>query len=88
MKAIHHAMMIEMTLCKVNRSMFKKHDEIAVSPYEVIISAIEHRVPTEKLDRFKLHYQAICGKTLQELLDENYDVKLLIKELQDVVENN
>ena len=78
---------IEALLCKVNQSMFHKSDEILQKPYDVIVSALEHRVPQEKLDKFKLYYQAIGAKTLQELVDSNYDVEQLTKDLKDMIEN-
>lgn len=79
---------IEALLCKVNESMREKSDEILLNPYEEIISALQYRVSQEKLDKFKLWYQAISGYKLQELIDHNYDIEQLINNLRHVVENN
>ena len=79
---------IESLLCKVNESMREKSDEILLNPYEEIISALQYRVSQEKLDKFKLWYQAISGYKLQELIDHNYDIEQLINNLRHVVENN
>lgn len=79
---------IEALLCKVNESMREKSDEILLNPYEEIISALQYRVSQEKLDKFKLWYQAISGYNLQELIDHNYDIEQLINNLRHVVENN
>ena len=81
-----YSLLIEALLCKVNNAMYQKSDEILLNPYEVIVSALEYRVPQEKLDKFSLYYQAISGQTLQELIDIDYDVEQLTEFVKQLVE--
>ena len=78
---------IEALLCKVNGSFYRRSDEILINPYEEIISALIYRVPQEKLDWFKLCYQAISGQSLQKLVDDNYNLEILLKDLQHITED-
>lgn len=88
MTARNHAFRIEALLRKVKDPSYKGSDEILLDPYKEITLVLEYRVPQEKLDRFKLYYQAVSGQTLQELIDENYDVERLLNDLEKVIENN
>ncbi len=88
MIAKNYSLRIEALLRKVKDSSYKGSDEILLDPYKEIFSVLECRVPQQKLDRFKLCYQAISGKTLQELIDENYDVERLLNDLRELIENN
>ena len=83
-----YSILIENLLIKINPEMYLKSDQISLSPYDAIISVLSCRVSQEKLDRFKLYYQAISGKMLQELIDENYDVERLLNDLREMIENN
>ena len=87
MTAKNISLRIEALLCSVNQSMYQKSDEILLNPYEEIVSALQYRVPQEKLDKFRLFYKAISGRNLQELIDNNYDVKQLLSDLQKVLDN-
>ena len=86
MSAKEYSLLIEHLLCSVNSSICGKSDDILLNPYEEIISAIEHRVPQEKLDKFKLLYQGIKGQKLQNLIDENYNIDLFLKHLKEITE--
>ncbi len=88
MIAKNYSLRIEALLRKVKDPSYKGSDEILLDAYKEIILVLECRVPQEKLDRFKLHYQAISGKKLQELIDENYDVEQLLNDLKEMIENN
>jgi len=78
--------LIEQLLRKVNGSSYGKSDEILLNPYNEIVLALEYRVPKEKLDRFKLCYQAISSQSFQSLMDNHYDVEQLLSDLRDLVE--
>ena len=84
----NYALRIEALLRKVKDPSYKGSDKILLDPYKEIILVLEYRVPQQKLDRFKLCYQAINGKTLQELIDENYDVERLLNDLRELIESN
>lgn len=88
MSAGDYSRRIEALLRKLHGPFYRKSDEILINPYEEIISALECRVSKEKLDRFKLCYQAISGQTLQELIDDNYDVERLIIDLIELTNND
>ncbi len=88
MSAKDYSLKIEALLRKVTDPSYRKSDEILLDPYAEIILVLEQRVPFKKLDQFKLYYQGINGKALQELIDENYNVEQLIKDLQRIIENN
>ena len=88
MSAKEYSILIEKTLRQVNGPSYRKSDEILFNPYEEIFLALEYKVPQEKVDRFKLSYQSISGRTLQELIDNDYDMEQLIKDLRQIVENN
>ena len=87
MSARDYSRRIEALLRKIHGPLYRKSDEILLDPYEEIISALECRVSREKLDMFKLCYQAIAGQTLQELIDENYDVEQLIIDIRELTNN-
>ena len=86
MNAKSFSILMEMELRKLNNSMYGKSDELLCKPYETIISALEYRVSQEKYDNFKMYYQSISGKKLQELIDENYNVEQLLKDLRILIE--
>lgn len=88
MLAKEYSLQIEILLRSVNSSMNQKSDEILSNPYKAIITAVEYRVPQKKIEKFKFCYQGISGKSLQELLDEHYDVNQLLKDLLQLVGNN
>ena len=88
MSAKDYSLRIENLLRKVNESAYGKSDEILINPYEEIVSALVYRIPQEKLDAFKLRYQAIGNQTLQELIDQGYGIEQFIKDLREAVENN
>ncbi len=88
MGAKEYSILIEKLLRRINPSMEGKSSEILLDPYGEIVSAVEYRVPVEKLEKFVLYYQGISGKSLQKLIDESYDVGQLLKDLRQVVEGN
>ena len=89
MSAKEYSMRIETLLHKVNNSLYRKSDEILLNPYTEIISSLEGRIQQKSLDNFKLYYQAIEGKSLQELVDEEYyDMEQLIKDLKQIIDKN
>ena len=88
MSAGNYSRRIEALLCKVNGPSYRKSDEILLDPYKEIFLALEYRVPKEKLDRFKLWYQAIEGQSLQELIDDNYDMEKFLRDIRQLVEND
>ena len=88
MLAKTNSLRIEAILSKINPFILNKSDEILRDPYDIIVSALEHRVPQEKLDKFKLYYQGIREQSLQELIDCNYDIEQLIKNLKELIVNN
>ena len=79
-----YSRIIEALLRKLHGPLYRKSDEILLDPYKEIVSALECRVSREKLDRFQLCYQAIAGQTLQELIDENYNVEQLIADIREL----
>ena len=83
-----YSILIENTLRTITEKTYKRTTEISLNPYEEIILVLENRISQEKLNKFKLHYQGIIGHTLQELLDDNYDIELLIKDLKEAVTEN
>lgn len=86
MSAREYAVLMETLLCKVNKSVQGKSDELFLDPYEQIISAVEYRVPESELKKFKLYYQGIQGQKLQELIDDGYDVNQLLNDLTKLTE--
>ena len=89
MSAKEYSMRIETLLHKVNNSLYRKSDEVLLNPYTEIISSLEGRIQQKSLDNFKLYYQAIEGKSLQELVDEEYyDMEQLIKDLKQIIDKN
>ena len=83
------SLQIETLLTTINPTMYQKSDEISLNPYKTIISALEQRIPQTSLDKFKLYYQSIEGKSLQELIDDEYfDIKQLIKDLKQITSKN
>ncbi len=88
MLAKEYSILIETLLRKANSCSYRKSDQILFNPYEEIIVALEYRVSQEKIDRFKMCYQGISGQTLQELIDNQYDVEQLLKDIRELVENN
>ena len=88
MSAKEYSLQIEILLRSVNSSMNQKSDEILRDPYEAIITAVEYRVSQTKFEKFQLCYQGICGKSLQELVNEHYDVNQLLKDLQQLIGND
>ena len=87
MSVKNYALRIEALLCEINGSMYQKSDEILSDPYEVIVSAIEFRVSQTDFEKFKMGYQAISGQSLQKLIEENYDVEKLLKDLRNLIAN-
>ena len=88
MSAKEYSMRIEALLRKVNNPLYRKSDEILLNPYTEIISSLKGRIQQKSLDNFKLYYQSIEGKSLQELVDEYYDVEQLIKDLKQIIDKN
>jgi len=88
MSAKEYSLLIEIELRKINTSMYGKSDEILFNPYEEIISAIQFRVPQKELEKFKSYYQCISNRTLQELIDEDYNITRLLKDLRNLIEND
>ena len=88
MSAKEYSLLIENLLQKINPSIRNKSDEILTDPYKEIIIAVKYRVSQKKLEQFQLCFQGISGKSLQELVDENYDVNQLLKDLQQLVEKD
>ena len=86
MSAGDYSRRIEALLRKIVGASYQKSDEIRLNPYGEIVSVLEYRISQEKLDWFRLCYQAIDGKNLQELLNKNFDVEKLIKDLQQIIE--
>ena len=76
---------IEKLLREIKSPIYKGSDEILRNPYREIISVLENRVPQEKIDKFKIYYQAIEGYSLQELAAENYNIALLIEDLKKII---
>lgn len=88
MLAKEYSLSIEKLIRKVKGASYNGSYEILVNPYREIVSALEYRVSQEKFDKFKLYYQGIDGQRLQELVDGNYNVRKLIKDLEEIIENN
>lgn len=87
MSVLQHSLKIESLIQKVKGNSYRRRDEISRNPYEEIISALEYRVPSDNMDKFKLKYQATLGKNLQDLIDENYDIELLLNDIKQLIEN-
>ena len=83
-----YSILIETTLRNVMGETYKRTNEISINPYKEIISVLENRISQEKLIKFKLQYHGITGQTLQELIDNNFDIELLIKDLKETVTEN
>lgn len=79
---------LEVLLSLINTSRQFKSDEILLNPYKEIISALQYRVPQKELDKFKFYYQGISGYNLKELIDDNYDLDLLIADIQKLIQNS
>lgn len=88
MSAKEYSLRIELLLREINSNCCEKSDEILLNPYNEIVSALQYYVSQEKLDKFKLYYQAIIGQTLQEIIDNNYDVEQLVTDLKRTIEDN
>ena len=88
MTAKNISLRIEALLCKVNQSMYQKSNEILLNPYESIILAVQYRITQEKLDKFKMSYEAITGYSLQELINDNYDIEQLLNDLKKLIDND
>ena len=87
MSAKEYSLNLEMILRRVNPQMYGKSDEILLDPYKEIVSAVEFRVSKEKLERFKLFYQSINGRKLQELMDDDYSIEQLLRDVETLIEN-
>ena len=79
---------IESLLRTVKGPEYVRSDERIQNPYDEIISAIKYRIPQKNFDKFCLYYQGISGQSLQELIDENYDIEKLINNLKNILEIN
>ena len=88
MLAKEYSIRIETIIRKVKGASYIGSDDILLNPYREIVSALEYRMPQEKVDRFKVYYQAIEGQNLQELIDKQYDIERLLKDLLEIIENN
>ena len=88
MSAIEFSHRVEILIQKIKGELYQGSDEILLNPYQEIVSSLEYRVPQDKLDKFKMYYQAEEGKSVQELIDENYDMEQLLKDLQELLENH
>lgn len=88
MLAKEYSLKIEILLRSINPSIFNKSDEILRNPYEEIISAIQCRISQEKIKKFKFYYNTINGKSMQELLNDKYNIELLLTDLRKLVKNN
>lgn len=88
MSAIEYSHRVENLIRKIKGELYQGSDEILLNPYQEIVSSLEYRVPQDTLDKFKMYYQSEEGKSVQELIDENYDMEQLLNDLQKLVENN
>ena len=84
--AKEYSILIERLLRKANPFVPMISDEILLNPYDKVISTVECRVSQDKMKKFKILYQAISGQSLQDLLDDNYDMAQLLKDLERLVE--
>ena len=87
MSAKEFSLKLEMLLRRINPSMYGKSDEILLDPYKEIVSAVGFRVSQKHLEQFKLFYQPINGKKLQELMDCNYNIEQLLSDVETLIEN-
>ncbi len=87
MSAKEYSLKLEMLLRRINPSMYGKSDEILLDPYKEIVSAVEFKVSKKHFERFKLFYQSINGKKLQELMDCDYNIEQLLIDVENLIEN-
>ena len=88
MSAKEYAILIENQLRSVCPSVLGKSDKIAEDPYKQIIQTLSYRISTEKLNRFQLLYHGIANQSLQELINQNYDLDQLIRDLKNALTDN
>ena len=88
MTAKEYSLRIETLLRKINDDMYGESDNILLDPYGEIISAVEYRVSKNKLENFKIFYEAINGKTIQELINLGYNIECLIEDIKMLVHSN
>ena len=87
MSAKEYSLKFEMLLRSINPQMYGKSDEILLDPYKEIVSAVEYRVSKEKVESFKSFYQSINSKKLQELIDDDYNIEQLLRDVETLIEN-
>ena len=88
LSAKEYSLYIETLLRKVNPSMFGASDAIMLEPYNKIVEAVQYRVSQRKFDEFRLYYEGISDRKLQDLIDEQYDLNQMLKDLHRLIENN
>ena len=88
MTAKEYSILIENQLRRVNSDMYGSSDQILNTPYEVIITALRHRVNNKELQKFQKTYQLIDKLSLQDLIDENFDIQSLINDIKEIINNN
>lgn len=60
-----YSLRLENLLRNVKGESYRGSDAILLNPYQEIISALECRIPQDKLNKFKIYYQAIDGRSLK-----------------------
>ena len=82
-----YALRIENLLCKLSPTIKGMRAIIEQNPYEEILKVLNGRTSTKTFERFQLYYQGIKGKTISNLLDEDYDLEKLIADLKYIIES-
>lgn len=76
-----YSLRIEHLLCQISPEASETRGVIAKNPYAEVLKVLFGRVSTKELEKFKMHYQGIVGKSIAALQEENYDLEKLITDL-------
>ncbi|MBE5737500.1 MAG: hypothetical protein E7348_03775 [Clostridiales bacterium] len=58
---------------------------IAKSPYDEIVKVLNGRISSKSFEHFVLSYQAISGKSIDNLQAEDFDIELMINNLSKII---
>ena len=76
-----YSLRIEHLLCQIAPETKGMRAIIANNPYTEILKVLLGRVSTKELEKFKIYYQGIEGRSIASLREENYDLEKLIADL-------
>ena len=76
-----YSLRIEHLLCQISPGVSGTRGIIAKNPYAEILKVLLGRLSAKELEKFKMYYQGIVGKSIATLQEENYDLEKLITDL-------